>query len=422
MRSIPAGYSLVHPSARFSGIRNHLFLALFLFATCPSPGAVPAKTSPALEPFVEEPVPEDWPWLRIHLEAARKVWSDAQLKSDRIVAVIDGGFNLDHSTLPDSQRYENPGEKGKTQDKDDDCNGLRDDIYGWDYVAGDGHPQRDHDGDNHGTTVAQIIGGAPWAEGGFSGVAPNAKLMLLRWYGASDPYNLTNLLRCVRYAVSQGAHIINLSSTPASFNLAGATELELRDAFGKAADAGVLVVNAVDNEPYDLDDLSGQVRIPAMYDDLDNTIVVTGLLRFPNVGTHLNRGEYGSNRVDIAAPTAGIHGPFFGENYGFTNGNSFAAAIVSGAASLVWGVMPKLTAKEVRCLLLDNASELGVEFRAPNQSWGHTEPATPNGFLDLAFVEAAYEAYRSGSAFGSCFEAGAKDRSADLREAEPPAP
>jgi subtilisin family serine protease len=82
-------------------------------------------------------------------------------------------------------------------------------------------------------------------------------------------------------------------------------------------------------------------------------------------------------RVPLAGSLAGL--------YGVGSGTSFAAPQVAGAAALVWGVNPKLRARDVARILRETATGGGVR----NDELGY-------GVLDVAAaVEAAQASRRS---------------------------
>ena len=132
---------------------------------------------------------------------------------------------------------------------------------------------------------------------------------------------------------------------------------------------------------------------------LENTIVVAAVARDNRLVYYSSYG----NTVDIAAPThykstnvvsaAGSQyytGAAYGTNQaaGFS-GTSAAAPVVTGAASLVFAADPKLTAKEVKKILLETATETAT-VRYTNRT-GSTAPlAVPLPILNMgAAVKAA---------------------------------
>src|SRR5690606_25953748 len=92
-----------------------------------------------------------------------------------VVAVVDGGFYLNHPDLKPNlfkNRQEIP-----NNGVDDDGNGYIDDFDGWNAYNNNGNLSS---GDNHGTHVAGIIGAKGNNNAGVSGVNWNVKIMPIR--------------------------------------------------------------------------------------------------------------------------------------------------------------------------------------------------------------------------------------------------
>ncbi len=93
---------------------------------------------------------------------AARAWSVTRGSRDIVVAVIDTGIDVKHEDLS-SNLWNNPGETGKdskgrdkaTNDFDDDGNGLKDDVHGWNFV---GNNNKLDDNHGHGTHIAGIVG------------------------------------------------------------------------------------------------------------------------------------------------------------------------------------------------------------------------------------------------------------------------
>ena len=88
-----------------------------------------------------------------------------------LVAVIDTGVDYTHPDLPPSQLWRNPAERANG--RDDDGNGLIDDLIGWNFVNDSNSPWDDH---GHGTHVAGVIAAESNNNLGIAGVAPNARV------------------------------------------------------------------------------------------------------------------------------------------------------------------------------------------------------------------------------------------------------
>ena len=159
--------------------------------------------------------------------------------SPLVVAVIDTGLYPKHPCLK-NQLWINKKEI-PNNGIDDDKNGFTDDVHGWNFVDNNNKIQDYH---GHGTHVAGIIAaqGAPHCD--IIGVAPQVKIMVLKYYeeGADNNNNILNTIKSIEYAVKNGANIINYSGGGP-----GANQDE-KSAIAQAADKGVIFVAALGNE------------------------------------------------------------------------------------------------------------------------------------------------------------------------------
>ncbi len=87
---------------------------------------------------------------------ADKAWDITTGEASVVIAVIDGGVDVNHQDLTENI-YRNPGEIAGNG-VDDDGNGFIDDVEGWDFHHNDNRVFDDQPGDDHATHVAGIIG------------------------------------------------------------------------------------------------------------------------------------------------------------------------------------------------------------------------------------------------------------------------
>ncbi len=259
------------------------------------------------------------------------------LGSGVVVAVIDSGVDMAHPDLA-SQIWANNDPVGGG---DHDGNGLGDDFRGWDFIDNDNDPSPVGSGSAalHGTAVSGLIAAASNGAG-IVGVAPSAKVMVLRACDASGCWSLP-AAESIYYAVDEGADVINLS-------FGGITDDDplLRDAISYARSRDVVVVAAAGNEGIDLDDLpSSQTFIPAGL-PFSNIIAVGASNDLDNLSSFSN---YGQSEVDIVAPgeqilTTGVSSI---DSYVIVDGTSFSSPIVAGAAALLLSHDPGIGHQEV---------------------------------------------------------------------------
>ena len=166
----------------------------------PEPPSVPNGPLAAV-PFYGN-ARQDWGLNSIN---APEAWAAGFTGQGITVAVIDTGVQTNHPDLSHSI-WVNTGEV-PGDGIDNDRNGYVDDVNGWDFVSRDNSPQ---DGNGHGTHVAGIIAAARNEVGG-TGVAYASSIMPIRVLNNNGSGNTTDVARGIRYAVDNGADIVNLS-------------------------------------------------------------------------------------------------------------------------------------------------------------------------------------------------------------------
>ncbi|RAY11421.1 hypothetical protein DPM19_30845 [Actinomadura craniellae] len=220
-------------------------------------------------------------------------------------------------------------------------------VSGPDYTGGDRRPGTRFWG-RHGTAMASIIAGhghGPGLAAGVMGVAPLAKVLSVRvtWEnddpvrlnGAQVAGNRDAVARGIRYAVDQGADVINMSLGGGKAYYDGNPEEEdaVRYALGKGA---VLVASAGN-------DGAGANRrnFPAAY---PGVIAVGALDRRLRSWPDTSRHDY----VAVCAPGVEIVSADAGNGYVIGTGTSPSSAIVTGVVALIRSRYPKLTPEQVR--------------------------------------------------------------------------
>lgn len=236
------------------------------------------------------------------------------------VAVLDSGIALDHPDLV-ANFWQNGNEQ--VDGVDNDRNGFVDDVYGADWVRGDGTPD---DEEGHGTHVAGTIAATADDGNPAVGVAPGAQVMSLKFLDAEGTGNVGDAIAAIDYAIGKGVSVINASWGGPEYSAA------LEDAIRRAGDAGIVFVAAAGNDGADND--SG-ANFPASM-NLPNLISVAatdsnnGLAGFSN---------FGADSVDVAAPGVNITSTV-GENYETWSGTSMATPHVAAVAALLKSTEP----------------------------------------------------------------------------------
>ncbi|MCB9072642.1 MAG: S8 family serine peptidase [Bdellovibrionaceae bacterium] len=297
----------------------------------------------------------------------KDAWSSFATKGSPniIVGVIDTGVDYTHEDLA-ANVWRNPGETGvdangkdkATNGVDDDNNGYIDDVVGWDFAKNDNKPY-DVTGGNpflggnpgHGTHCAGNIGALADNGKGTVGVAPNIKIMALRFLTEQGQGDIAGAIQAIRYAVDNGAKVLSNSWGSEGDDGEGAP---LQEAIQYAQDHGVLFVAAAGNGHNGVgynNDTDSKPGVPASY-SMDNIVSVAALDKNNNRGSFSN---WGAKTVDLGAPGVGIYSTLPGNKYGNLDGTSMATPIVAGAAALYWSKNPQATWQDVKNALLGSS-------------------------------------------------------------------
>ncbi|MFB7910180.1 S8 family serine peptidase [Kitasatospora sp. NPDC056076] len=264
-----------------------------------------------------------------HLDAmhASEMWTTSKGQGIT-VAVIDGGFKLDH---PDLVGQFLPGK---------DFSGGSDGVGTYT--------------DGHGTEMSSLIAGTGKSVGGTGayGLAPGAKILPLKINNGSgsaiSPSDfLDQIGQAVTYAVDQGAKVINISQGLDAVRFASDDVDKLKRIIAQARAKGSLVVASVGNE--------AQSGNPVSYPGGLPNVVGVGAVDHDVIAT--SESEQGP-QVILAAPGMDIIAACTADTgYCKSHGTSDAAALVSASAALVWSVHKDWTANQVLRVLINTAGK-----------------------------------------------------------------
>ena len=216
---------------------------------------------------------------------------------------------------------------------------------------GNGNPQSRSEDESHGTHVAGIIGAERNNGKGANGIANNVAIMSIRAVPNGDEYD-KDIALGIRYAVDNGAKIIN-----ASFGKSFSPNAQwVYDALKYAASKDVLFVHAAGNDGANLDDANNpnfpndQVNNGA---EIADNVITVGALN-PKYGSTLlaEYSNYGKINVDVFAPGTDIYSTYPNNTYEYSPGTSMAAPGISGIAALIRSQYPKLSAAQVKKIIL----------------------------------------------------------------------
>ena len=238
----------------------------------------------------------------------------------------------------------------------DDPYDLTDTNYGNGYVIGS------KDEESHGTHVSGIIAAKRNNGIGMNGVANNVKIMAVRAVPDGDEYDKDVALG-IRYAVDNGAKVINMS-----FGKSYSPNAEwVYDAIKYAESKDVLLVHAAGNDGGDID---VEENFPndskdKLVEFADNVLTVGAMTRHFDEDVVASFSNYGKKNVDIFAPGLEIYSTYPKNEYRSIQGTSMAAPEVAGVAALVRSYYPKLTASQVKHIIMNSGIEFHKEVIKP---------------------------------------------------------
>ena len=278
-----------------------------------------------------------------------------------VVAILDTGFDINHEDLKGNiwiNKGEKPGDK-----MDNDQNGYIDDVSGWNFI----HQNANHIADNHGSSVAGIIGAKGNNGKGISGMNWHVKLMVFETRLVSDiiaayDYIIDQRERYNRTKGKQGAFVV---TTNASF---GVNKIKCVDQplwgemYDRLGAAGILSAAGAANNPWNVDEVG----------DMPTTCKSDYLMTVLNTNPKDERyagSAFGAVSIDMGAPGQNSFSTRNNNEYGVFHGNSAASPHLAGAIALLYSIprqklaedamaFPAQTAMKIRNLLLNNVDKV----------------------------------------------------------------
>jgi subtilisin family serine protease len=227
-----------------------------------------------------------------------------------IIAVIDSGIDLTHSSLKHRVWLNNAG-----------------DLRGWNFVA-DNDDVTDDLG--HGTQVAGIIASQLKRR---SSIA----ILPLKALNRSGEGTIADVVEAIDYAVARRAAVINCSFGTNAFSRA------MLEAVNRAESAGIVVVAAAGNRGKNLSD---SPFYPTSYRQAGNVISVAATNR-----DKLLAG-FSNYPADIAAPGESVRTVHLGNSYVRLTGTSASAGFVTATAPMLKNIRGFVSAQTIRHTIL----------------------------------------------------------------------
>ena len=269
--------------------------------------------------------------------------------SSRTVAVLDTGVDVNHPDLA-----------GKVARSFDTSSGSSDVT---DFVG-------------HGTFVTGLIAAVDGNGKGGKGVAGTTRVIAIRG-STSGTFALSDLIRGIDYSIRRGASVINMSLAGQGFTQTHARALEvafLNDVLPVAASGN----NGDNGNPLEFP----AAAIGGRRGKRGIGLSVAATRPNGSVASFSNHNAFVSLAAPGASPSDCRFGVFstlppstspswsdgecprvvrgaLGGDYGYGEGTSFAAPIVSGLATLAWQAQPRLASEQVADVLIRSAAGSG---------------------------------------------------------------
>lgn len=308
---------------------------------------------------------------------AYQVWEQGYTGEGVLIGLIDTGARLDHADL-----------QGRLWD-----GGAEYPNHGYDFYSHDNDPSDTH---GHGTHVAGTIVGTG-ASGTQTGVAPEAKIMVLKVFHGQD--NLTEptmWVEAMQFAVEHGADVLNMSLGQPLPD--AGVKLMMRQACDNTLAAGVVAAVCAGNSrqiqmlapvPYNIWS-PGDCPPPHLHEDQlvnpggTSCVICVGAVDFndalgsfssegPSVWTDVSQyNDYpyssgsstniGLIRPDVCAPGVNIKSLDMSTTNGYClkSGTSMATPCVTGTIALMLSKNPELTPAEIDEILERTAVPLSA--------------------------------------------------------------
>lgn len=201
----------------------------------------------------------------------------------------------------------------------------------------------------HGTHVSGIIAGMPDStDKDVYGVCNTARIMTVRCVPDGDEHDKDVALG-IMYAVKNGAKIINMSFGK---DLSPHKHW-VDDAIKYAARHDVLIVHASGNDGRNTDEDPDYPNAMMLDNEKAGNVITVGASGDSSLNTGMlaDFTNYGKETVDVLAPGVKIYSSIPGNQYGYEQGTSMSAPIVSGIAALLRSYFPQLSAQQVKSII-----------------------------------------------------------------------
>jgi subtilisin family serine protease len=206
----------------------------------------------------------------------------------------------------------------------------------------------------HGSHVAGIIGADRTNNIGIKGVADNVIIIGVRNTPNGDERD-KDVANAIRYAADNGAKVLNMS-----FGKSYSWDKAIVDEAVKyAISKDVLLVQAAGNDNSNIDLEANFPSRKYLDGSVASSYIVVGASGPKDDETlKASFSNYGKTSVDVFAPGVRINSTVPGNKYVDEDGTSMAAPVVTGLAALIRSYYPKLTAVQVKEIILKSVVKI----------------------------------------------------------------
>lgn len=299
--------------------------------------------------YAAEPLySQQWGLSAINLP---QLWAAEKISQNRpVIAILDTGIDITHPDLVDNL-WTNTAEADGEDGYDNDGNGFKNDVHGWDFINQTGNI-RDFNG--HGTHCAGIAAAIGNNSVGVTGANPDALIMPITIMQSDGTGDLATIIKGIDYAVAMGADILSMSIGTYGNSAA------FKDALGKAYQNAILVAAAgndglcLNHAHPERGQLAPMPMFPAAYNFVLGVQASTasgamaGFSNYDDDGAFFSAwGENELYNYELQAPGHSIVSTWPNGNYKNLSGTSMACPLVAGALSRL-----------IQCKEIDNKEEL----------------------------------------------------------------
>jgi serine protease AprX len=275
---------------------------------------------------------------------ASEAWSNGMYGSGRIVCWIDQAVSTDHPALKDRWLGNHASREASLFELDGNAGCM-----------------------NERLNVLGAMCGADLVRGDTIGAAPAAEWIAGQLF-CNDKANFDQLLTVLEWAADPDGNAASFDDVPdvicMSWGVGNACQSLLPDGvwsiFQNIEFLGPVCIFAASN---DGEKGAGSIGLPEAYAKLPDGLFCVGNLDDTKAHDMSGRGPSPCDnsliKPDLVAPGTRVR-TAFGEGYGTVSGTSIAAGFVAGAVALIREANPELTAAQIKNILRDTGTDLGL--------------------------------------------------------------